>query len=49
MFNGRGTGSPSSVAKRTHADRHTWATRKGPSHQGESLFIESHLMSPRGG
>jgi hypothetical protein len=43
MLHGRGTGSPSSVARRTHPGRHTRVTRKGPSQLGESLFIPSRL------
>jgi hypothetical protein len=45
MFHGRGTGSPSSIAKRTHPGRHTCVTRKGPSQQGESLFMPSQLST----
>jgi hypothetical protein len=43
MFHGRGTGSPSSVARRTHPGRHTQVTRKGPSQLGESLFKDWFL------
>jgi hypothetical protein len=47
MFHGHGTGSPFSVAKRTHPGRHTWVTRKGPSQQVESLFMSSQLSIHR--
>jgi hypothetical protein len=47
MFHGRGTGSPSSVAKRTHLGRHTRVTWKGPSQPGESLFMPSQLRIRR--
>jgi hypothetical protein len=47
MFHGRGTGSPSSVAKRTHPRRHTRVAQKGPSQLGESLFMPSRLRIRR--
>jgi hypothetical protein len=47
MFHGRGTGFPSSVAKRMHLGRHTRVTRKGPSQLGESLFMPSRLRIRR--
>jgi hypothetical protein len=47
MFHGCGTGSPSSVARRTHIERHTRVTRKGPSQLGESLFMPSRLRIRR--
>jgi hypothetical protein len=47
MFHGRGTDSPSSVAKRTHAGWHTRVTQKGPSQLGESLFMPSRLRIRR--
>jgi hypothetical protein len=47
MFHGRGTGSPSSVAKQTHPGRHTQVTRKGPSQLRESLFMPSQLRIRR--
>jgi hypothetical protein len=34
MFQGFDSGSPSSVAKRTHPWRQTWVTWKGPSQRG---------------
>jgi hypothetical protein len=46
MFHGRGTGSPSSVAKRTHPGRHTWITRKGPSQQGGKLVHALPVKHP---
>jgi hypothetical protein len=48
MFHGRSIGSPSFIAK-MHPGQHTWVTRKGPSQQGESLFIKSPLMPHRRG
>src|SRR6185437_8510213 len=38
MFHGLGSGTPSSVARRTHPGRHTSVTLKGPSQLGESLW-----------
>jgi hypothetical protein len=47
MFQGFGSGSPSSVVKRTHLGQYTWVTRKGPSHLGESLLVPSWLRTRR--
>jgi hypothetical protein len=47
MFHGRGTDSPSSIAKRRHPGRHTCVTQKGPSQHGESLFISSQVSTHR--
>jgi hypothetical protein len=47
MFHGCGTGSPSSVAKRTHPGQHTQVTRKGPSQLGENLFMPSRVRIRR--
>ena len=38
MFHGLGSGTPSSVARRTHPGRHTSVTLKGPYQLGESLW-----------
>jgi hypothetical protein len=46
MFHGRGIGSPSSVAKRTHPGRHAWVTRKGHSYQGGKLIHALPVKHP---